>query len=82
MREYDDQVRPYVVLRRIIIVVAVLTAVPVALWTVTEFVRTYVDRRRFPRFARLRPTQPSHKTAPARPALPAIGRYGRPSPPL
>ena len=42
MRKYEDRVRPSVVLRRIIIVVAVLTAVPVALWTVTAFVRAYV----------------------------------------
>lgn len=48
MREYDDQVRPYVVLRRIIIVVAVLTAVPVALWTVTGFVRSYVGPPKVP----------------------------------
>jgi hypothetical protein len=53
MREYDDQVRPAVVLRRIIIVVMVLTAVPVALWTVTAFVRTYVGPPKLPAFRQL-----------------------------
>ncbi len=53
MHEYDDQVRPYVVLRRIIIVVAVLTAVPVALWTVTALVRTYVGPPKLPTFRQL-----------------------------
>jgi hypothetical protein len=56
MHEYDDQVRPYVVLRRIIIVVAVLTAVPVALWTVTGFVRTYVGPPKLPTFRQLATT--------------------------
>jgi hypothetical protein len=53
MHEYDGQVRPYVVLRRIIIVVAVLTAVPVALWTVTAAVRTYVGPPKLPTFRQL-----------------------------
>jgi hypothetical protein len=56
MHEYDDQVRPYVVLRRIIIVVAVLTAVPVALWTVTATVRTYVGPPKLPTFRQLATT--------------------------
>ena len=52
MREDDDQVRHYVpLLRRIIIVVAVLTAVPVALWTVTAFVRSYVGPPKLPDFS-------------------------------
>ena len=43
MREDDDEFRHYVpILRRIIILVAVITAVPVVLWTITAFVRTYV----------------------------------------
>ncbi len=43
MREDDDEFRHYVpLLRRIIILVAVITAVPVVLWTITAFVRTYV----------------------------------------
>ena len=40
MRE-DDDFRHYVpLLRRIIILVAVIIAVPVILWTITVFVRT------------------------------------------
>ncbi len=53
MRKYEDRVRPSVVLRRIIIVVAVLTAVPVALWTVTAFVRAYVAPPKLPTFRQL-----------------------------
>jgi len=53
MRDYDDHVRPHVVLRRIIIVVAVLTAIPVALWTVTGFVRSYVGPPKVPYFRQL-----------------------------
>ena len=53
MRDYDDHVRPHVVLRRIIIVVAVLTAVPVALWTVTGLIRTYVGPPKVPSFRQL-----------------------------
>ena len=40
MREYDDDdnIKHYApVLRRIIILVAVITAVPVMLWTITAF---------------------------------------------
>jgi hypothetical protein len=45
MREYDDgsNIQHYApVLRRIIILVAVITAVPVMLWTITAFMRTYI----------------------------------------
>jgi hypothetical protein len=44
MREYDDDnIQHYApVLRRIIILVAVITAVPVMLWTITAFMRTYI----------------------------------------
>ena len=43
MREDDDHIRQFMpVLRRIIILVAVLTAIPVAMWTITAFVRTYI----------------------------------------
>lgn len=47
----DDQFRHYLpLLRRIIILVAVLTAVPVILWTITAFVRTYVGPPKLPTF--------------------------------
>ena len=43
MREYDDNIRLYTpMLQRIIILVAVIVAVPVVLWTITAFVRSYV----------------------------------------
>ena len=41
MREDNDHFRHYVpLLRRIIIVVAVLAAIPVILWTITVFMRS------------------------------------------
>jgi hypothetical protein len=43
MREDEDHLRQYgPLLRRIIILVAVLTAIPVVMWTITAFVGTYV----------------------------------------
>jgi hypothetical protein len=45
MREYEDgsNIQHYApVLRRIIILVAVITAVPVMLWTITAFMHTYI----------------------------------------
>jgi hypothetical protein len=43
MREYDEHIRLYTpMLQRIIILVAVIVAVPVVLWTITAFVRAYV----------------------------------------
>ena len=54
MREDDDEFRHYVpLLRRIIILVAVITAVPVVLWTITAFVRTYVGPPQIPTFHQL-----------------------------
>ena len=49
--------RHYVpLLRRIIILVAVITAVPVVLWTITAFVRTYVGPPKIPTFHQLAST--------------------------
>ena len=49
MREDDEHIRQFMpVLRRIIIMVAVLTAIPVAMWTITTFVRTYVGPPKAP----------------------------------
>lgn len=51
MRNDSDDVRQYTpVLRRIIILVAVLTAVPVVMWTITAFVRSYVGPPTLPTF--------------------------------
>ena len=56
MRE-DDDFRHYLpLLRRIIILVAVIIAVPVILWTITVFVRTYVGPPHMPTFHQLAST--------------------------
>ena len=64
MREYDDDsnIQHYApVLRRIIILVAVITAVPVMLWTITAFMHTYIAQ----------PTIPSPQPLAAATAAPA-----------
>src|ERR1700721_175925 len=51
MREYDDDsnIQHYApVLRRIIILAAVITAVPVMLWTITAFMHTYIAQPTIP----------------------------------
>ncbi len=65
MREYDDDIRLYTpVLQRIIILVAVIVAVPVVLWTITAFVRSYVAPPKLPTF---QPMVLTHRwTAPPR----------------
>jgi hypothetical protein len=73
MREDDDEFRHYVpLLRRIIILVAVITAVPVVLWTITAFVRTYVGPPRIPSFHQLASSASINTSAnaPAAPATP------------
>jgi hypothetical protein len=50
----NDEFGHYVpLLRRIIILVAVITAIPVVLWTITAFVRTYVGPPKIPTFHQL-----------------------------
>src|SRR5258708_4139120 len=84
MREYDDniQIQHYApVLRRIIILVAVITAVPVALWTITAFMRTYIAQPTVPAprplAAAAAPASPAADTATVNPPAPAAA----PSPP-
>jgi hypothetical protein len=53
MREYDDyddkNIRLYTpVLQRVIVLAAVIIAVPVLMWTITTFVRSYVARPKVP----------------------------------
>jgi len=53
MREYDDyddeSIRLYTpVLQRVIILAAVVIAVPVMMWTITTFVRSYIARPKLP----------------------------------
>ena len=56
MRE-DEDFRHYVpLLRRVIILVAVVIAVPVMLWVITGFVRTYVGPPHIPTFHQLAAT--------------------------
>ena len=65
MRE-DDDFRQYVpLLRRIIVLVAVIIAVPVILWTITVFVRTYVGPPRMPTFHQLASTASINTPSPA-----------------
>ena len=69
MREYDDDsnIQHYApVLRRIIILVAVITAVPVMLWTITAFMHTYIAQPTIPA-----PRPLAAATATAAPASPA-----------
>ena len=75
MREYDDDsnIQHYApVLRRIIILVAVITAVPVMLWTITAFMHTYIAQPTIPTPRPLAaatdtPTSPAGDTATANP---------------
>jgi hypothetical protein len=81
MREYDDDgnMQHYApVLRRIIILVAVITAVPVMLWTITAFMHTYIAQPTIPAPrplaaapAAAAPTRPAADTATANPPAPS-----------
>ncbi|MGC1446766.1 MAG: hypothetical protein WA837_14970, partial [Xanthobacteraceae bacterium] len=51
MREHDEHIRLYTpILQRIIVLVAVIIAVPVVLWTITAFVRAYIGPPQLPTF--------------------------------
>ena len=80
MREYDDDnISHYApVLRRIIILVAVITAVPVMLWTITAFMHTYIAQPTIPSpqplvaaTATTAPVSPPDTTATTNPPAPA-----------
>src|SRR5580692_12959831 len=79
MREYDDDsnIQHYApVLRRIIILVAVITAVPVMLWTITAFMHTYIAQPTIsaPRplvTVAAAPVSPAADTATANPSAPS-----------
>jgi hypothetical protein len=54
MRDDEEQARHYApLLRRVIILVTVLIAVPVILWTITAFVRAYVGPPKIPAFRQI-----------------------------
>jgi hypothetical protein len=60
----DEDIRQYMpVLRRIIILVAVLTAIPVVMWTITAFVRTYVGPPRAPNYQPMAAKPPASNTS-------------------
>lgn len=76
------------VLRRIIILVAVITAIPVVLWTITAFVRTYVSPPKIPTYRQLAatasintPSNPGTKEAASSPPQ-AVAEEAKSSPPL
>ena len=64
MREYDEDdynIRRAPVLRRVIILVAVIIAVPMMMWTTTIFIRSYVKT---PPFRQFDPVAPGRATCP------------------
>ena len=73
MREYDDEnIRLYTpVLQRVIILLAVIIAVPVVMWTITTVVRTYVAPPKVPTFQRMTENQPADTASDATQAAPA-----------
>jgi hypothetical protein len=66
MRDDDDFGHYVPVLRRIIILVAVITAIPVVLWTITAFVRAYVSPPKMPTFHQLAATASANPPPSAR----------------
>ena len=78
MREYhnyeDDSIRLYKrVLQRVSILAAVVIAVPVLMWAITTFVRSYVARPKVPLVEHVAST-----SAPAR--IPLLAAPPRPAP--
>ena len=73
IRDYDDydgeNVRLYTpVLQRVIILAGVIIAVPVVMWTITTFVRSYVARPRLPALEHVASTSASVPVAATTPA--------------
>jgi hypothetical protein len=76
MRENDEFGHYVPLLRRIIILVAIIAAVPVMLWTITAFVRTYVGPPKIPTFHQLAAT--ASINAPVTPAKPDAYKQQQP----
>jgi len=76
MREYDEDdenIRLYApVLQRVIILAAVIIAVPVMMWTITTFIRSYVERPKAPTFQHLSLTEPSQSSPPESPLTASV----------
>jgi hypothetical protein len=69
MRDYDENIRLYTpVLQRIIILIAVVIAVPVMMWTITTFIRTYVGPPKIPTFQRMAASEALDNASQAAPA--------------
>jgi hypothetical protein len=86
MREYDDDdnIRLYApVLQRVIILAAVVIAVPVMMWTITTFIRSYVARPQVPTFQHLTLTDAAQNPPPESPltATPPLPRGAQPAQP-
>ncbi|MGC2123323.1 MAG: hypothetical protein WA652_10765, partial [Xanthobacteraceae bacterium] len=82
MSEYDDEnIRLYTpFLQRIIILLAVIIAVPVVMWTITTVVRTYFAAPKAPTFQRLTENQsPDAASDAVQAAAPAAGQAPAPS---
>src|SRR5579863_4829857 len=73
MREYDDEnIRLYTpVLQRVIILLAVIIAVPVVMWTITTTVRTYFAPPKAPTFQRITENAPADTASIAPPTVSA-----------
>ena len=77
MREHDDyyndeNIRLYTpVLQRVIILAAVIIAVPVMMWTITTFVRGYVARPKVPALEHLASTNLPARTPAISPSAPS-----------
>jgi len=76
MREHDeyvdDSIRLYTpILQRVTILAAVVIAVPVLMWTITTFVRSYVARPRAPALDRVASTPSTRVPLTAAPPAPA-----------
>jgi len=85
MREYaDDNIRRYAWgLQRMVIVAAVIIAVPVMMWTISTFIRSYVGRPMIPAFQHLTLTEPTQSLPPASPlaaSIPPAPHTARPAP--
>jgi hypothetical protein len=81
MREDDDDFGHYVpILRRILMLVAVITAVPVVLWTITAFVRAYVVPAKLPAFHQLASTASINAPATSPAKTPATDQTKLPDP--
>lgn len=77
MRE-DEDIRQYMpVLRRFIILVAVIIAIPVAMWTITAMVRTYVGPPKLPTFRPMAAAPAGPDQAAAAPAADENGKGAR-----